>query len=279
MVTSTADPTSNEALLGVELDVAEAVDVDACATSTPSTTRGRGSSSATSAPGSSGSPASSSAAPPASRAATGAKTSRPWNVAEIGRSAKRRAPDVDRLDHAPGRSAAERQQPVVGPDEHPPVREPQRDAPPRPRRRPGRPPRDGPRPAGTAARAGGPAPPLRTSRAAPDAVEVDHARVGADARDHPVADADEVVVEPVVGQERDDAARLTGARPRPPPAPRSSPSMSWRLASTSRLEAVLAQRRARHRADADEPRSQAPSRSAPTDSKKNRTVEDEVNVT
>ena len=127
------------------------------------------------------------------------------------------------------------------------------------RRRPGRRPRGGRRPAGTAARRAGSPRPARTSCRAEPVGEVDHPRLRADPGDHAVADADELVLEPVVRQERDDrnahgpfAASATSAS--------TSPSMSWRRRLDVRLEPVLAQRRARDRADADQPRARVRSR-------------------
>ena len=53
----------------------------------------------------------------ARRAATGAKMSRPWNVADDGLEAVDRARDVDRLDDAAEALGGQRQQAVVGADE------------------------------------------------------------------------------------------------------------------------------------------------------------------
>ena len=58
-----------------------------------------------------------SGAPAARCAATGAKMSRPWNVADDRLEAVRRARDVDGLDRAAEALGGEREQPVVGPDE------------------------------------------------------------------------------------------------------------------------------------------------------------------
>ena len=71
----------------------------------------------TSSAGSSGVPAEASGAPPASRAATGAKTSRPWNVAETGSSRHGDAEISTASATPPNRSAAAHQQAVVGADE------------------------------------------------------------------------------------------------------------------------------------------------------------------
>ena len=66
-------------------------------------------------PGSHGSPASASAAPPASRAATGAKMSRPWKVAATSGSANGERPMSTASTTPPARSAASDSKPLSGP--------------------------------------------------------------------------------------------------------------------------------------------------------------------
>ena len=75
-------------------------------TSAPSSSRARGSSRRTSRPASTGSPPSPSAAPAARRAATGAKMSRPWNVADTGSSRNGERAMSTASDTPPKRSAA-----------------------------------------------------------------------------------------------------------------------------------------------------------------------------
>ena len=83
--------------------------------------------------GSIGVPASASASPAASRAATGANRSRPWNVAETGSSRHGDVEVLIALDHHAEPLGCGDQQAVVGADEQPVVeRGAQRDgAPPR----------------------------------------------------------------------------------------------------------------------------------------------------
>ena len=127
---SAAAATQSPAVLvaGVELDVAESVDVEGVGDERAVLGPRPRQLERTSSPGSSGVAGLDRAArPPASRAATGAKMSRPWKVAETGSSRERRAGDVDRLDHAAGALAGEPQQTVVGADQEPVVGEPERD--------------------------------------------------------------------------------------------------------------------------------------------------------
>ena len=90
--------------------------------------RGRAARARTSPAGSHGSPASPSAAPPASRAATGAKMSRPWNVADTGGSANGERPMSTASTTPPARSAASDSSPLSGPTSNRPSASPQRDA-------------------------------------------------------------------------------------------------------------------------------------------------------
>ena len=89
----------------------------AWATISSASARASGMCSVTRSSGSIGSPAAASGAPAASAAATGAKMSRPWNVADAGSRRCGESADVDRLDGAAEARDGERQQPVVGPDE------------------------------------------------------------------------------------------------------------------------------------------------------------------
>ena len=89
----------------------------AWATSCPFSARASGIFSATSLSGSIGSPASASGAPPARCAATGANTSRPWNVAAVGSRRCGERAIVDRLGDAAEALRGRQQQAVVRPDE------------------------------------------------------------------------------------------------------------------------------------------------------------------
>ena len=118
---------------GQQPDVAEPVDAGD-RRDEPAVPRGAGAAAraARAPPPSSGSPASRSAAPAASRAATGANTSRPWNVADTGSSRKGDREISTASATPPKRSAAGIRSPLSGPDEDPVLlRDPQRHRPPR----------------------------------------------------------------------------------------------------------------------------------------------------
>ena len=126
--------------------------------------------------------------------------------------------------------------------------------------------------------------------------DVDHARLGTAARDHAVADADELVVVAVVRQEGDRGWHPLQQASRGPPV---LPGAALRVGQERGQQPVdvvsrglevdpqagLAQARARDRADRDDPRgpagSSAPadaSSSAPAEASRLRTVEEDVNV-
>ena len=200
-----------------------------CATRAPASWRGSVRSSATSSAGSSGAPAEASGAPPASRAATGAKMSRPWKVAETGSSRHGEAEISTASATPPNCSAAGAEQAVVRPDQQAALLGgPQRQRPPlgadvgvddgqvhsgghvrqRPREHRG----------------------AGAHVLARDAVrEVDDAGVRADAGDHAVHDADELVGQPVVRQEGDRARHRAASAS----SASTRPSGVWGSASRS----------------------------------------------
>ena len=190
------------------------IDQDVRRPRSPSSTRGCGSSTVSSSAGSSGSPASASSAPRARWAATGAKMSRPWKVADTGSSRCGERLMSTARSTPPQRSHARLSSPLSGPtstrpslarsatraalgaylrvhhrhvhtDRHVRQRVAQHER-------------------------------ALTHRVALDAVgDVDDRASGCDAADHAVADADELVVAAVVGEQRDDhAAPLRAARRR-----------------------------------------------------------------
>ncbi len=110
-------------VVGVEPDVAEAVDHQGVRhQASPPRCAAQAARPGSSASGSSGSPASASSAPRARWAATGAKMSRPWKVADSGSRRWGERVMSTATSIPPQRSAARLQQPVVGADEDPPVR-------------------------------------------------------------------------------------------------------------------------------------------------------------
>ncbi len=152
---------------------------------------------------SSGSPALAMSAPAASAAAIGAKTSRPWKVAADDSRRCGRARHVDRFDDAAEALGGEGQQAVVRADEDAVlVGAAQRDRAPL---GPDLGVDHGQVDAGRAVRQRAP----QDDRAGADVVpgdavgHVDHADLGRRDGDHPVADADEVVVQAVVREERE----------------------------------------------------------------------------
>jgi hypothetical protein len=106
--------------------------------------------------------------------------------------------------------------------------------------------------------------------------DVDDLGFGVDRQDHAVADPDEVVVAPVVGQQRDDHAAPTPRAAASAVSALTRPSMSCRSASTagsrpcSRSVALVT-------GPIDATR--APAGTLPPPDRKKRTVEDEVKVT
>ena len=107
-------------MLDVEHDVAEAVEADGVGDERarpPAAASGMSRRHDSS--GSIGSPASLSSAPAASAAATGAKMSRPWNVAETGSRRWGERLEVDRLEDAAEALRRRAEQAVVGADEEP----------------------------------------------------------------------------------------------------------------------------------------------------------------
>ena len=188
--------------------------------------------------------------------ATGAKTSRPWKVALIGSRHSGESPMSTPRLTPPSASAARPQQPVVGADENAISCDAQRDR------------------TSLAADAGIDDREMHARRAvgerraqrqraradvvARDAVvEIDDARARAAPRDHRVADADELVREAVVRQERDRAACSRASR-RVRQDRVEEPVDVVPCGFDVRLEAVLAQRRARYRTDRDDPRAARP---------------------
>ena len=235
-----------------------------------------GSSSRTSSSGSSGVPASASASPAASRAATGANRSRPWNVAETGSSRHGEVEISTASTTPPKRSAAGMQQAVVGADEQAVVeRGAQRDgAAPRADLRvddrevhAGRRVGEGAREHQRAGEDG----------LARDAVgEVDDARGRALVRDHGVHDADELVRQPVVGEEGDRPRHVPSFSRRPAPRPPARRACGGRPRGRARGRGRAARRWWRARSRRAAGRSSA---LAPAAASRWRTVEAEVNVT
>ncbi len=207
--------------------------VRAWATSVPSSVRGAGSSITSSSSAPSGSPASASSAPVARCAATGANRSRPWKVADTGSRRWGEREMSTTWSTPPQRLPGQREQPVVRTHQQPTVLAAQGDG------------------AALGAHLRVHHPHVHSARQvgqgvaqhdrplphgeAPDAVgEVDDLGVGRDPADHAVADAHELVVVAVVGEEGDDHA-LASSR-----SASTRPSMSWRSASTCTVESVLA---------------------------------------
>ena len=216
------------------------------ARSAPGSCRGSGRSSGTSSTGSSGVPASASGAPAASRAATGANTSRPWNVAETGSSRHGEAEISTASAIPPNRSAAGSSSPLSGPTSSRSssavrsatarraradlgIDDREVDAARRERQRPRERQRS-----------------LQDPVARDPVGEVDHPRLGRLARDHRVHDADELVGRAVVGEERDRAHRAAEPTPgrgrRRPARRRGRPACAGRPPGRARSRPRAARR-------------------------------------
>ena len=195
-------------------------------------------------------------------AATGAKRSRPWKVADTGCEAEGRSGSMStRLDGAAeGVDRRGGSRPLSGPTRTwPSPRRPDGDRAASGRRRPDRRSRGGRRPAAYGSALASTADAVADVVAADAVADVDDRRVGRDARDHGRQTPAKSLLDPVVGEEGDRqrpaGATLDGVPRAPRAASATRPSMSCCVASTrvpSRPE--LAGGVARDRADRDDPR-------------------------